>query len=464
MPSRRAVIATLGVAAAGGCLDRDAADRRSEPASATPTRADTASPSAPAATTSATESEPVDADFDDLPTWEPAWTHELGDRDALGIDAVDGTLYLTLGDDGGGSVAAFDPDGRAELWRTTLAAGPTTGGTTDSQPIARGKWGVTVTAETVYAVAGRVAGRQWSAVSALDRATGEVRWRHREERALSVVGVDDGLAVVTATQFSPPAGTPATTHAHDTPDEPPSTAVTGLGPDGAVRWRREFESVTDAALGPDGVSVVTPDGLVGLGRDGRRRFRYPAARGTLVVASDERVFYGTESTDGTGDAGTIHGVGPDGERGFRRSAPVGEFRLVDGTLYAADSGVAAVEPDGTVRWRARGFDQWLLPSPTGDRLYSRDGRGADRVTAYTADGERQWTLAPPTRNAWPEGATTEGVVTSAITAGETFLTTYLVRDGRPTAARGIDTVFDAAAVGSRAFLADGEGRLLAVDP
>lgn len=461
MPSRRAVLATLGLAAAGGCLDRDTAGA-TEAGSRTPTTVDTASP-ATDTRTPPTESAPVDADFDDLPRWEPAWTHRLGDWNALGVDAVDGTLYLTLGDDdGGGSVAAFDPERREELWRTPLGAGPTTGGTTDSQPIARGKWGVTVTPETVYAVAGRVTDRRWSAVSTLDRATGERRWRHRVERALSVVGADDGLVVVAATQFTPPAGTPATTHAHDTPDEPPSTAISGLTPDGEVRWRREFESVTDAALGPDGVSVATPDGLVGLGRDGGRRFRYPAARGTLVVASDERVFYGTESADG--DAGTIHGVGPDGEREFRRSAPVGEFLPVDGTLYAADSGVAAVESDGRVRWRARGYDQWLCAAPDGDRLYSRDGRGADRVTAYTADGERQWTLAPPTRNAWPEGATTEGVVASAITGGETFLTTYLVRDGRPTAARGVDTLFDVAAVGSRAFLADGEGRLLAVDP
>ena len=462
MPSRRAVLATLGLAAAGGCLDRDTAGA-TEAGSRTPTTVDTASP-ATATRTPPTESEPVDADFDDLPTWEPAWTHRLGDQNALGVDAVDGTLYLTLGDDdGGGSVAAFDPEQREELWRTPLGAGPTTGGTTDSQPIARGKWGVTVTPKTVYAVAGRVADRQWSTVSALDRTTGERRWRHRRDRDLSVVGVDDGLVVLAATQFSPPAGTPATTHAHDTPEEPPATTVTGLAPDGEVRWRREFDAVTDAALGPEGVYVAIPDGLVGLGRDGRRRFRYTAAPGTLVVAGDERVFYGTEPADGS-DAGTVHGLDASGERSFRRSGPVGEFLLLDGTLYVADPGVAAVEPDGTVRWRRRGYDQWLLASPDGNRLYSRDGRGADRVTAYTAGGERQWTLAPPTRNAWPEGATTDGVVASAITGGETFLTTYLVRDGQPTAARGVDTLFDVGTVGSRAFLADGAGRLLAVDP
>ena len=464
MPSRRTLLATLGLAAAG-CLDRDTTDQRGGSASQTPTRADTSSTTTTGETAPATESEPTGADFDDLPRWEPAWTHQLGDWNPLGVDVVDGTLYLTLSDDDdGGSVAAFDPARREELWRATLGAGPTTGGTTDSQPIARGKWGVTVTTETVYAVAGRVAGRQWSAVSALDRATGEVRWRHRRERNLSIVGVDDEVVVVAATQFSPPPGTPVTTHAHNTPDEPPSTAVVGLGLDGEVRWQREFEAVTDATLGPNGVSVATPDELVGLGRDGRQRFRYTVGQGTLVVASDDRVFYGTESADaGVGDAGTVHGVGPDGNRRFRRSAPVGEFLVVDGTLYAADLGIAAVEPDGEVSWRSDRYDQWLCASPGGDRLYSRDGRAADRVTAYTAGGERQWTLAPPTQNAWPEGATTDGVVASAITAGETFLTTYLVRDGRPTAARGVDTLFDVAAVGSRAFLADGTGRLVAVD-
>jgi len=47
------------------------------------------------------------------------------------------------------------------------------------------------------AVAGRVAGWQWSAVHAFDRASGKRRWSIERERELGIAGLADDLVVAT---------------------------------------------------------------------------------------------------------------------------------------------------------------------------------------------------------------------------------------------------------------------------
>jgi hypothetical protein len=93
---------------------------------------------------------------------------------------------------------------------------------------------------------------------------------------------------------------------------------------------------------------------------------------------------------------------------------------------------------------------------------------ADSATAYDVGGEERWTFDPPANDAWPEAATRDAVVVSAITADpgdQPFLTVYAVAaDGQATAALGKDTVFDAVGLNGTVYLADGVSNLVALDP
>ena len=71
-------------------------------------------------------------------------------------------------------------------------------------------------------------------------------------------------------------------------------------------------------------------------------------------------------------------------------------------------------------------------------------------------------------DAWPTAATADAVAVTAITgetAAEPFHTVYAVdADGRATVSFGVDTVFETLGHGETVYLADGESRLLALDP
>ncbi len=408
----------------------------------------------------------------DVPEWDPAWTLPFDGWGVLGLDAVDGLVYATLSTEGGpAAVAAVDPAQRDVLWETRTEGEAVAGSHAADQQIARGQWGVTPTDETVYAVAGPAEDRLWSAVHALDRASGERRWSVQRERELAVAGVADGLVVATGLEFFPPprgtpgsgGGTPTPAPTHTTPESPLSTVVYGLdATDGTVRWTREFVDVRDVAVGDGGVYVAAGDRLVGLGLDGSRRFTYDHGPATRVAAENGRVFY----LAGPEETATLHGVAPNGDRDWRRDVPAEELLVGGERVYAGGDAVAGFEADGTAVWRDDAHGQWLLLAPGRETLYTRSGGRADAATAYDVEAGKEWVFDPPSNNAWPEAATQDALVASAIDeGGGPFLTvSVLDSDGHATAARGKETVFDALGLDGTVYLADGVSELVAVEP
>jgi hypothetical protein len=404
----------------------------------------------------------------DLPTWEPAWSLSFDGVNGLGLDTADGLLYVTQSaEDGPSSVAAVDPDRQEVLWRTVSEGEAVGGSHATAQGIARGQWGSTLTDDSVYTVAGPAEEREWTALHALDRENGDRRWSLERERELGVAGVLDGLVVATGLEFFPgPGQTPVS---HQTPEEPLVTVVYGVDPgDGTVRWTREFEGVADVAVSTDGVFVGTEDRLFGLDHEGTETFTDGHGPTVAVEAVPGRVYHLTGDPYENGPQ-TLHGVSPAGDRDWRHDLGVEELLLDGNRLYVGGSGgVAAVEPDGTMPWRDDDSGQWLLLDSDRDTLYTRSGRRADAATAYDTAGETRWTFDPPSNNAWPEAATADALMVTVITgdsADEPFKTVYAVDgDGEATAARGVDTVFDALGLDGTIYLTDGQANLLALEP
>lgn len=468
MVSRRHALRAGGAALAGlaGCLDRTSGDSSPTDDSRSPTdRPDTASDSEtrPGTPPKNVADGPTRTPGE-VPEWAPEWTISFDDWNGLGLDSRGDSLYVALSREAGrAAVAAVDPTNQTVRWQTE-ADGELVGGShASSQGIARGQWGVTLTEDTVLLVAGNVRDRLWTRLHAFDRASGDRRWSFEQDRELEVVGVRDGLVVAAGREFYPPPGTTASSH--QTPTQPLSSVVYGLdAASGSLRWRQEFTAVTDTAVAGDRVYVATETGLFGLDRGGTRRFSYGRDSGRRVAATPDRAFYLTED----GDTSTLHGVSPGGRGDWRQELAVSELLVGDGRLYAGGGVVAAVETDGTVRWYDDDYGQWLLHESDSDRLYTRSGVQADAATAYDVAGVERWTFDPPSTNAWPEAATSEALAVAAITADDaddSFYTLYAVdSDGRATAARGIDTIFDSHGLDETIYVADGESNVLALDP
>ncbi|WP_049987777.1 outer membrane protein assembly factor BamB family protein [Halobellus rufus] len=415
----------------------------------------------------------------DLPEWTPEWTVSFDGWNVLGLDAAsangansqsasggadDDVLYATLSDaDGASAVEAIDPADRTTLWRREMSGEAVGGSHVAYGRIARGGWGVTPTDDALYAVAGAADEREWTALHAFDRTSGDRRWTFERERELAVAGVSEGLVVATGLEFFPPPDVTPTSH--QTPEEPLTTVVYGIdAADGSLAWERSFTAVRDVAVSPRGVVVAAADGLVALDREGDDRFALEDVSARWVEIAEGRLFV----RSGSGEGATLSGVAPNGDVDWRLDAPVEELLLDGDRLYAGGEAVLAVETDGTVAWRDDDYGQWLLLDPDGDTLYTRSGRSADAATAYDVSGAERWTFAPPSNNSWPETATAEAMVATAITgesADEPFKTVYAVdADGEATAALERDTVFDALGLDGTVYLADGRSNLLALSP
>ncbi|WP_049916659.1 outer membrane protein assembly factor BamB family protein [Halogeometricum pallidum] len=431
-------------------------------------------PNAPPPTDSATSTTEATGDgpsetLGEVPAWEPDWSLSF-DGDVLGLEADGGDLFTTVSDEGGDSavaaIAAVDPADESVRWRTAMEGEAVAGSHASARGIARGGWGATLDGDAVYAVAGRADEREWTALHSLDRSTGERRWSLERDRELGVAGVSEGLLVATGLEFFPPADVTPTSH--QTPEEPLTTVVYGLdADDGSLRWTREFEAASDVGAGPEGVYVAAGNRFVGLGLDGETRFTLRVGGGPprRVEVDGDRAFL---LTGEDGDA-TLSGVAPNGDVDWRLDAPVGELLLGAERLYAGGDAVLAVDSDGAVDWRDDDYGRWLLLDPDDDTLYTRSGVGADAATAYDASGGgERWTFSPPSNNAWPEAATAERLVATAITAEDAdspFYTVYSVdADGEATKSLGVDTAFDALGVDGRVYLGDGESNLLALTP
>jgi hypothetical protein len=448
MVSRRHVL-HLGagaLAATAGCL------------SSTDDSTDTDGPTGQTSPTDAGDG-PTTTPHEDLPAMEPTWRLSFDDANVLGLDARDEMLYLTLSANGGpSSVAAVDPAERAVVWRTQSEGEAVAGSHASSQGIARSGWGATVTDGTVYSVAGPAEEREWTALHALDRETGDRRWSLLRDRELGVAGVREDLVVATGLEFFP--GPEQTPVSHRTPEEPLVTVVYGLdSQNGEVRWKRAFEDVADVAVSPDGIFVGTGTRLVGLDEAGETTFTLDRGPATGVEATTGRVYYLTGDPYGDDGPQTLHGVAPGGGREWHHDMPVREL-LIDGDrLFAGGDAVAAVDPDGTVVWRHRDHGQWLLLDPDSDSLYTRSGVQADAATAYDTTGDARWTFDPPVNNAWPEAATADWLLVDTVPG-----TSYAVNaEGEATATLERETVFDALGLNGTIFVGDARSQLLAID-
>lgn len=435
--------------------------------SPTPTPAPIPSDAATPDPTDRVSSEPTDSPTPvPLENWESDWALHPDYEHVLGLDVAGGSLYATLSDERGPSaVSAVDPSAPAMEWETELEGEAVGGSAAGSRPIARDGWGVTVADDAVYAVTGRADSYEWTALSALDRASGERRWSVRRDRELTVHGVVSGLVVATGREFFEPDS------AHDVPEEPLTSVVYCIAAaDGDVRWTASFDGVVDVGVADDGVYIAAGQQLVGLGLDGSRRFSYDGGshEGRAVRAVRGRVYYLTDR----GDRSVIHGVDPDGDRAWQTTQPVHEVLLDGDRLYAGGEAVLALEPDGTIAWRdTSGYGQWLLLGPDGDMLFTRAGRGQDRATAYrTSDGTRRWTYRPPdlsSRDAWPVAVTTDTAVVEGITAEDAddpFTTLYRVdrQRGRGTRSVAVEPVFDVESVDGTVVVAGSS--ILALEP
>lgn len=151
----------------------------------------------------------------DLPNWTPVWQRTVSEQHVLGLATYDGGIYATLSTENGPSaVTHLTPTDGAVGWRTELEGEAVTGSYAGYRPMARDKWGVTLTHESVYSVNGAADSYDWTALHAIDRASGERRWSLRRERRLFVHGVASRTVFVTGLEFFEPE------HSHDTPEEP----------------------------------------------------------------------------------------------------------------------------------------------------------------------------------------------------------------------------------------------------
>ena len=452
MVPRRIALRLAGAAllpAIAGCSDRTGT--AGEP---------TDSPS-PSSTATSTD-EPIDppsTPLNDLPEWESAWTRSVESRHVLGLDAHEDTVYASLSSEGGPSaIAALDPADGTELWRTATP-GELEGRTYAEPNDGDDRWGVTVTDDRVFAVTGHADEYEWTALRALDRTTGEVDWSLREERSLAVRGVHDGTVYVTSTAFFEPE------HSHDTPEEPLETELFAVdAADGTLRWSYPFAGVGDVAVSPTGVVVAAGTRLTGFAHDGSKRFDVDTgAEGRAVAASADRVFFLGEGDE----AGRpVHGYTFDGAREWGERRPVREV-LLDrdrGVLYAAGDVTLALEPDGSVAWRApvRGGHPLLLDGP-GDTLYTRGG-GTGAEAFGLPDGEHRWSFDPRERYAWPVAATADAAVVEGFVEGRAL---YAVdpASGEATRRRGFGadaTLFTTETAAGYALVGTGDASIVAL--
>lgn len=326
--------------------------------------------------------------------WEPAWRRTTPGSHVRGLEAHGGSLYATLSDDhdGPSAVVEVDQSDGSARWRTTFE-----GGATD----------VTSTGDHVYSI--HRESHDWTALLALERATGERRWSLRRDRRLAVHGVADGIVVATGQEFFEPETV------HDTPEEPLVSDVYGVDVDtGEVRWRDAFAGVVDVAVGDDAAYVVAGSRLVAVGLDGERRWTVESDHEARTArTAGERVYY----LAGGDGVSTVYGLDPGGETEWTRTLPVEEVLLDGDRLYAGGEAVFALDPDGSVAWRDDVYGSRLLLDPRRKTLYTRSVSGQTR--AYDLPGgDELWSFVPEKTYGWPMTATAETAIVAGHTPGK----------------------------------------------
>lgn len=481
MPTRRRTLALSAAALASitGCLGDDGtADR--DPTSSVPTEDPTATSTptpAPAGTPTVADTAAPDETDDstatraddrtpdgtvtrvsgDLSAWRPDRWIDVGYANVLGLDADGRRLYVTASDEGGDSaVAALSPGRERFDWQRTLAGDSEA--RSHVEPTDRtDTWGVTVADGTVYSVNGRGDDYEWTAVHALDPATGRQRWSVERERRLAVHGFVDDAVVVGATEFFEPEST------HDTPDEPLETDVALIDAAGGdERWSTAVTGLSAVAVGSDRVYVASGRTLSGFEPAGERRWKRELAEEVRAMTAVDGVV--VAAVGPSDDESSIVGVSPGGETLWR--VPMSTRWLVPAgdRVYVMNDSVGAVTSDGTVAWRERAHGHYPLLSGDGTRLYTRANVRMNAVDAYDLPGgDRRFRFVTPSNNGWPLAATTDTIVAEAITPDEADFTSLFAVDassGEPRAVyRPTDTVFTAQGFDGTLYVGFGDGRL-----
>lgn len=451
MVSRRNALHFVGSALLGsvaGCIGEPPSTDETPTASPTPTTTPTP--------TSETTTKPTP---DEPENWTSTWKQSITEEHALGLRSFDGRLYAALSNERGPSaVAELSPDDGTIAWRTEFEGEAEGHSYAGYRPMARDQWGVTLTDASVYSVNGTGDSYDWTAVHALDRATGDGRWSLRRDRRLHVRGVANGTAFVTGQEFFEPE------HSHDTPDEPLVSILYAVdAATGEVRWTDEFAGVTDVAVGTDAVYVATLDRLVAVDFDGTRRWEFGSDRPARSVrAVDGRVYYLTEVTS---DRSNVYGLDTAGERAWERALDVHEVLLDGDRLYAGGDAVLALDPDGSIAWQANDHGKWLLLGPDRETLYTR--AGGQTVGAYALpSGDHLWSFDPPEEYAWPEAATADVAVAEGFADGRAL---YAVERKSGEASKRYYvgnrvSVFTVETLDGRAFVGTSGSSITALDP
>lgn len=462
MVSRRRTLHLAGSALFGlaGCLDSNGQPLGS-PTERTRTTSETTSTSH-----STTEGDPTDTtppEFDP-PDWKSSWTLSVPERHVLGLDPMDGILYATTSSEGGPSaLAAIDPVSREILWRTPFD-GEATAWSHAVWNDGDDHWGVTLTEDTAYSVNGHADTASWTALHAVDRATGAVRWSFERPRKLAVQGVRSGIVFATGVEFFEPE------HSHDTPEEPLTTVLYALDADsGTVRWSRELTGVKAVAVGDEALFVAASRSLVAVETDGDERWRYVSSGpARTVFATDTGVYYATAGVDNA----VVHGIDLAGSEQWKRTFIAGDFLSDGDRLYVGGKAVRALDPDGSIAWHDDAYGGDFLLGPPGKRnyLFARTGRGADAVAAYaTGSGEKRWTFDPPYMNVWPVAATDEIAVAQTIGTDVAELWSKVLlsidlSDGTVRGSHTIETAFSVESLDGMVFYGDGNSSVVALEP
>lgn len=443
MVTRRDALQLAGSALLGslaGCSGgADAPEQTGTPTSTSPPS--TAPTSTPEETPTSTEDTSTPEELDE---WEPAWRRTVPENHALGLDVFDGSLYATLSNDRGGpsAVVDVDPSDGSARWRTTFEGETEHGSDAGYRATVRSGWGVTLTDDHVYSVHGRY--NDWTALDALDRATGKRLWSLRRERRLAVHGVTSDVVIATGREFFQPETT------HDTPEEPLVSALYGIDVDtGEVRWRDEFAGVIDVAVGDDAAYVAAGSRLVAVGLDGERRWTVESDREARTArVAGERVYY----VAGGGDISSVYGLNRSGDREWSQNLAIDEVLLDGDRLYAAGTVTLALDLDGSVVWRDDAHGSSLLLDDRRETLYTRSG--GQRTRAYDLPGgDELWSFAPEEKYGWPLAATAETAVVEGYAPDRAL---YAVDRGGGEAYKRYDvgdrTPFGAASIDGRVFV------------
>jgi outer membrane protein assembly factor BamB len=383
MPSRRTYLCAC-TAALAGCLDAPREDSTSTPSPAS-------------------DSTPTDTPTP-VPSGSTAWRRSLSG--AVEHAPVLAGEHLLVGTDDGTVASVRKTDGSV-AWEVAFDA-----------PVQA----VAVAGDAVLTVTGRTALHEHHAVTALERTTGERRWRFAPEEWWLEVHGSDGTAAYIGTNDD------------NVQDDGQSLYAVDLA-DGAERWSVEVGDQQGGLLA-DGTVYLPAYGVVdAVATTGERRWQYGPDEyqyATLAVAGDTVALV----TGGSPETWTVRGLAADagderwtfddwpahttradgdrlfvgGERVARLDPATGgvawtadqraalyDAPVADGRLYVATDGAAAIDvADGTVRWSTplNGY----LTSPAGlatgrlvvHRSASRDDRDRHLVALEAADGTEAW--------------------------------------------------------------------------